>query len=103
MSVENQSHKRQRQRLTQRLNIVENEVHQAMVVLDAKTGKLLNYRQLMRHPTHKKDWQISSANAFGRLLNSVVSHLKGTNTIKFILMKDIRKGRMKYVTYGQVV
>ena len=65
MSVK-QSRSRRFQRfmrlLTQRLNVVENEVHQAMAVLDAETGKLLNYRQLMRHPNYKKDWQISSTN-----------------------------------------
>ena len=55
----------------QRIQVVENEVHQAMAVLNKATGKMLNYRQLMRHPTYKKDWQLSSANEFGRLANGV--------------------------------
>ena len=29
---------------------LENEVHQDMAVIDAYTGKLLNYKQLMRYP-----------------------------------------------------
>jgi hypothetical protein len=69
MSVQNKIRSRRfrrfTQRLTQRLNIVENEVHQSMAVLDAETGKLINYRQLMRHPNYKKDWQISFANELG--------------------------------------
>ena len=72
------------------INVVENKVHQALAVLDVKTGKILNYRQLMRHPNYKKDWQLSSANEFGRLANGVGGRIKGTNTIKFILMKDVK-------------
>ena len=44
------------------MQVVENEVHQALAVLDTETGKILNYRQLMRHPAYKKYWQLSSAN-----------------------------------------
>ena len=55
----------------------------------------------MRHPTYKKDWQLSSAKEFGRLANGVGGHIKGTNTIKFICMQDVKKGRMKDVTYEQ--
>ena len=36
------------------MNKLENEVHQAMAVMDAETGKLLNYKQLMRDPKQKK-------------------------------------------------
>ena len=74
-----------------------------MAVLDADTGKLLNYRQLLRHPKHKKGWQISSANEFGRLANGVGSRIKGTNTIKFIQKHEVPKDRMKDVTCGQFV
>ena len=41
---------------------IENEVHQAMAVMNTETGKLLNYKQLMRDPKHKKRWSVSSAN-----------------------------------------
>ena len=33
---------------------MENEVQQALAVMDKETGKLLNYRQLMRHPKYKE-------------------------------------------------
>ena len=72
-----------------------------MVVLDKATGKMLNYSQLMRHPTYKKDWQLSSANEFGPLANGADGRIKVTNTIKFILMQDVKKGHTKDVTYGQ--
>ena len=55
----------------------------------------------MRYLTYKKDWQLSSPNEFGRLANGVGGRIKGTNTIKFIRMQDVKKGRMKDVTYGQ--
>ena len=88
---------------SQRMQVFENEVHQAMAVLNKATGKIINYRQLMRHPTYKKDWQLSSANEFGRLANGVVVRLKGTNTIKFIRMQDVKRFRMKDVTCGQLL
>ena len=33
---------------------MENEVHRVLAVMDKDTGKLLNYRQLLRHPKYKK-------------------------------------------------
>jgi hypothetical protein len=79
------------QQLTQQMQVVENEVQQALVVLDAETGNMFNYRQLMRHPTYKKSWQLSSANEFGRLANGVGGRIKGINTIKFIRMRYVKK------------
>ena len=72
-----------------------------MEVIDKATGKMLNYRQLMRHPTYKKDWQLSSANEFGRLANGVGGRIKGTNTIKFIRMQDVKKGCMTRMYSGR--
>ena len=37
----------------QRMDRLENEVHEAMAVMDAETGKLLNYKQLIRNPKYK--------------------------------------------------
>ena len=37
-----------------RMNKLEIEVHQAMTVTDAETGKLLNYKQLTNNPKYKK-------------------------------------------------
>eukprot|EP00804_Cyclotella_cryptica_P016154 CCRYP_004249-RA/>CCRYP_004249-RA protein AED:0.38 eAED:0.38 QI:0/0/0/1/0/0/3/0/604 len=90
--------KRQPSRLTR----MENEVHKALAVLDNSTGKLLNYRQLLRHPVYQGDWTISSANEFGRLAQGVGGRIKGTDTIRFIRKSDIPQDRRKDVTYGRL-
>jgi len=80
---------------------MENDIHKAMAVMDADTGKMLNYRQLMRHPDYKQPWSKSSANEFGRLANGVGGRIKNpTNTIKFIRKNDVPHDRRKDVTYG---
>ena len=72
--------------------------------MDKTSGKMLNYRQLMRHPDYKGPWSLSSANEFGRLANGVGGRIKNpTNTIKFIRKEDIPLARRKDVTYGQFV
>ena len=58
--------KKRIRRLTRQITRLENEVHQAMAVMDADSGKMLNYRQLMRNPKYRKQWSISSANELGR-------------------------------------
>ncbi len=56
-----------------------------MAVMDADTGKLLNYRQLMRSMKYREAWSLSSANKFGRLANGIGGRIKNpTNTIEFI-------------------
>ena len=83
---------------------LENDVHQAMAVMDEDTGQLINYRQLMRSPKFKKKWSVSLANKFGSLANGVGGRIKNpTNTIKFIRKHDIHKDRRKDVTYGSFV
>ena len=73
---------------------MENEVHQAVAVMDKQTGKLMNYRQLLNHPEYKKGWNLSSANEFGRLANGIGGRTKNpTNTIKFIRRQDIPEDR----------
>ena len=75
-----------------------------MAVINEQTGRLLNYKQLMRDPKYKKNWSTSSANEFGRLANGVGGRIKNpTNTIKFIRRKDIPGSRRKDVTYGSFV
>ena len=72
--------------------------------MDKKSGKMLNYRQLMRHPDYKGPWSLSSANEFGRLANGVGGRIKNpTNTIKFICLTDIPRDRRRDITYGQFV
>ncbi len=91
-------------RLTRKITQVENEVHQAMAVMEADTGKLLNYCQLMQSTKYQDAWSLSSANKFGRLANGVGGRIKNlTNTIQFIHQHEVPKERMKGVTYGQFV
>ena len=71
--------------------------------MDKQSGKILNYRQLMRHPEYKGDWYLSSANEFSRLENGIGGRGKVTNTIKFIPYSAIPKDRRRDVTYGQFV
>ncbi len=52
------------QRLSKRIEQMENEVHKALAIMDAETGKVLNYRQLMQSQKHKETWSKSSANEF---------------------------------------
>jgi hypothetical protein len=82
---------------------MENEVHQALAVMDAESGKLFNYIQLMQSKKHKEIWSKSSANEFGHLANGVGGRIKGTNTIKFIHKRNVPSNRMQDVTYGQFV
>lgn len=83
---------------------LEQDVEQAMHVLDKESGKLLNYRQLLQHPKYKKEWSLSSANEFGRLAQGVGGRIKNpTNTIRFIRENEIPKERRKDVTYGSFV
>jgi uncharacterized membrane protein len=56
-------------RLTKKIELIENEVHQAMAVMDEETGQLLNYIQFLHSAKYKKQWNILSANKFGWLAN----------------------------------
>jgi hypothetical protein len=51
--------------LTHRITQLENEVQHAMAGMEADTGKLLNYRQLVRSRKYRQAWSLSSANKFG--------------------------------------
>ena len=74
-----------------------------MVVMNASTGKMLNYRQLRRDPKYNIQWDKSAANEFGRLADGVGNRVKGTKTIEFIRKCDVPQSRMKDVTYGSFV
>ena len=75
----------------------------ALAVQESGTGKQLNYRELRRHPEYQDDWNLSSANEFGRLAQGVGGRVKGTNTIFFIHKSQVPADRMKDVTYGKFV
>ena len=40
---------------------MENDVHEALAVMNAETGKVLNYRKLMQSQKHEEIWSESSA------------------------------------------
>ena len=67
------------------------------------TGKLLNYCQLLRHPTYHDEWTLSSANELRWLASGNGDWIKGTNTILFIRKCNIPKTRIRDVTYGHFV
>ncbi len=91
-------------RLSRRITCLENEIHQAMAVMDADMDKLLNYRQLMRSTKYREAWSRSSANEFGRLANGIGGRIKNpTNTIEFIFQHEVPTEQMKDFTYGQFV
>ena len=75
----------------------------ALAVQESGTGKQLNYRELRRHPEYQDDWNLSSANEFGRLAQGVGGRVKGTNTIFFIHKSQVPADRLKDVTYGKFV
>ena len=84
---------------------IENEIGQAMAVLDQDTGKLLNYCQLLQHPDPElcKAWRNFAVNEYGPLADRVGGRVKETRTIRFIRKQDLPKDRQKDVTYGQLV
>lgn len=91
-------------KLTGKIERLENEIHQALAVMDAETGKILNYRQLIKNPKYRLPWSRSAANEFGRLANGVGGRIQNpTNTIKFIRRAEIPAARRKDVTYGSFV
>ena len=65
--------------------------------------KLLNYRQLTKHPELGDDWSFSSANEFGSLAEGTGGRIKGTNTITFIDKSEVPEDRFKDVTYEKGV
>lgn len=72
----------------------------ANAVIDEDTGEALEYRQLINHPKLGKRWNTSAANEFGRLAQGI-RDLPGTDTIKFIPITAVPKGRS--VTYARFV
>ena len=91
------NNKQKLKKVHKKITKLENEVNQALAVMDKETGKMLNYRNLIRLPKYKEIWSRSSANEFGRLANGVGGRIKGTNTIKFIMEHEVPKQRKKDV------
>jgi hypothetical protein len=78
---------------------MEDEVHQALAVMDKETGRLLNYRQLLCSLKHKKAWSTLAANKFGCLAQGVGGQIKGANTVKFIHQHEVPADRMKKMSH----
>ena len=79
-------------------------------VLDATTVQTLEHRQIRKHPSYKDVWDQSYSNEIRRLCQGVGFNpiktdqcIKGTNTFKVILYKNIPQDRCKEITYSKVV
>lgn len=94
------NNKRKLKKIHKKIARLENEVHQALAVMDKETDKMLNYRNLIQLQKYRELWSRSSANEFRRLANGVGSRIKKpTNTIKFIMKHEVPRQRKKDVTY----
>ena len=67
-----------------------------------KTGKLLEYRDLISRPDLRETWIRSLANELGRLAQGV-RDIKATDTIFFITKSEISRNKLKQVTYARIV
>ena len=65
-----------RKTFIQQYKLMEKEVEKAMMVLDEESGRMLKYKDLLRHPKYKKQWSISAADEFGRLAQGVGGRIK---------------------------
>jgi hypothetical protein len=81
--------------------------YRACAVIDEETGKLMEYRDLLKDPKHRETWSRAAANEHGRLFNRVgknadgTQRVKGTNACHWILKSQVPKG--KRVTYARTV
>ena len=86
-------------------------VMQALPVLDEESGKLLEHRQLQRHPRFKDTWDTSYSNELGRLCQGIgrgtlgpkKHRIKGTGTFKVIRFNDIPFEKQKDICHTRVV
>ena len=83
----------------------------AITVLNAKTGKSLEYFQLQHHPKYQKNWEESYCNELLRLCQFIGTGEKGikkqqvavTETFRVIKYEDVPADRIKEVTYTKLV
>ena len=78
----------------------------ANAVLDGDSGKLLEYRPLMKYPKYKEVWGTSFGNEVGRFAQGMpgrVSPKKATNTLFFINESEVPRDRLRDITYGRIV
>ena len=73
------------------------QVLEDLPVLEEELGKLLEHKQLQRHPTLKETWDTSYSNELVRLCQGIgkvtvvpkKQRIKGTGTFKIIRFNDI--------------
>jgi hypothetical protein len=82
---------------------IENNVDKYFMnaVMHPTSGKPMTYRELIKDPLTKTEWELSSANEFGCLAQGVGGCIKGTNTICFIPHSDMPPDRKS--TYPRFV
>jgi hypothetical protein len=69
-------------------------------IIDEDTGKMLEYRHLVKNNSMRKVWEYSFLNKIGRLFQGICN-LKGTNTCFFIRKDQVPLD--KRPTYGRIV
>jgi hypothetical protein len=67
----------------------------ANAVINKETGELMEYRHLLKDPRHQERWQ----NSFGREIRRLATT---TETIKFVVWRDIPKDRLSDITYARI-
>ena len=71
-------------------------------VLNKDTGKLMEYRKLMKKPKHRHLYRNSYAKEIGLLSQGMAGLVECTNTIFLIYKQAIPVDRFKDITYGRV-
>ena len=77
--------------------------HFANAIIDPLTGASIEYRHLIKSPTHKETWTRSFENELGRLAQGVAQCEKGPDIIFFQSHSQIPIDCRKDVTYGRIV
>jgi hypothetical protein len=70
-------------------------------VVHPMTGKIIEYRDLVKDDETRPTWTRSFTNKLGRLAQGVGGRYKGTETIHFILVHKMPASRL--ATYGRIV
>jgi hypothetical protein len=71
-------------------------------ILNEDTGKLMEYRHLIKNPKYSTIWKKAFWKELGRLAQGIPDTVHGTNTIIFIPKHDIPVDHQKDVTYGSI-
>ena len=72
-------------------------------IVDGKTGLLLKYQHLSKHPKYKETWKHSYGNEIGRLAQGMLGQVNGMNTMFSIKKDELPQNRFRDVTYWQII